>query len=243
MAETSDKPKCFIAMPITTHEQHLPLYGSDPEHFLHVLDFLFKPAILEAGFEPLSPISQGSELIHSDIIDQLQSSDMVLVDMSSLNANVFFEFGIRTSLDKPVAIIRDNKTPKIPFDAALLNAHTYEPRLDPWFLKDEIPKLAQHIRTSRERSGGQNPLWKHFGFRLKAAPATAPTNEDEKLTLILNELSGLRRVAAQEELPMSELKYIDRTSDPRAKQQDQILEAVIEAASKANVAVVEIEMN
>lgn len=45
--------------------------------------------------------------------------------MSILNANVFFEFGIRTALNKPVCILKDNLTKSIPFDASMVNYREY----------------------------------------------------------------------------------------------------------------------
>jgi hypothetical protein len=41
---------CFIVMPITTPEALVSVYGSDREHFHHVLEHLFVPAV-DAGQE------------------------------------------------------------------------------------------------------------------------------------------------------------------------------------------------
>jgi hypothetical protein len=187
----SKKPSCFIAMPISTPEHLVSDYGGDTEHFRHVLDCLFIPAVEAAGMIPISPISKGSEVIHADIIEHLQTADLVLVDMSSLNANAFFEYGIRTSLNKPVCVVRDDRTPNIPFDAALVNAEMYNSKLDAWSVKAEMPKICEHIRAALARSGGQNALWKHFGFRIAAEPTTPPKDDSEKLDLILSQLSVL----------------------------------------------------
>ena len=113
------KPTCFIIMPLTTPARYVDHYKGDTDHFIHVLDHLFKPAIQAAGMDPIPPISKGSEIIHGDIIRNLETADLVLCDMSILNPNVFFELGIRTALNKSVAIIRDNVTERIPFDLNL----------------------------------------------------------------------------------------------------------------------------
>lgn len=52
--DMTDK-KCFIIMPVTTPKQ-LVLTYNDPDHFLHVMKCLFKPAVEEAGFKPILPI-------------------------------------------------------------------------------------------------------------------------------------------------------------------------------------------
>src|ERR1700733_14599029 len=117
--------KCFIAMPITTPEPYAKQFN-DTEHFIHVLDYLFKPAVEAAGFEAISPVSSGSALIHAEIIRNIEECELMLCDASALNPNVFFELGVRTSLDKPVAIVRDSLTLKLPFDTSSINTYTYE---------------------------------------------------------------------------------------------------------------------
>ena len=185
------KPKCFIAMPVSTPDHLSKEYG-DPDHFKHVMEELFLPAIEAAGMIAVPPISTGSEVIHADIIEALQSAELVLVDLSSLNPNVLFEFGVRTSLNKPAGPIRDDKTPQIPFDTSTLNTHTYSSDLQSWITKLEIPKLTSHLQASLEKSKGQNALWKHFGFKQAAEAPREPKGPDEKLDALMNELAGLR---------------------------------------------------
>ena len=103
-----------------------------------VLDHLFIPAIEEAGFNPISPKSEGSEIIHAEIITNLAECEMVLCDMSSLNANVFFEFGIRTALNKPVSLVVDEKIENIPFDTSIINHHKYHSSLRVDSIKREV---------------------------------------------------------------------------------------------------------
>jgi hypothetical protein len=199
MAEPeTKKPTCFIAMPISTPEHLVPTYGGDVDHFRHVLEELFIPAIEKAGMDLIPPISYGAENIHADIIAALQSAKMVLVDLSSLNPNVLFEFGVRTSLNLPACPVRDELTTKLPFDASTLNTHTYSRLLDSWVTKTEIPKLADHIRKSFERSNGKNALWKHFGFQQTAVPPEPPESSEDKLDLILQELRNTQAVKTRD---------------------------------------------
>lgn len=186
-----EKPKCFIAMPVSTPDYLSKEYG-DPDHFKHVMEELFLPAIEAAGMIAIPPISTGSEVIHADIIDALQSAELVLVDLSSLNPNVLFEFGVRTSLNKPACPVRDDKTPTIPFDASTLNTHNYSSDLQSWVTKVEIPKLTTHLRVSLEKSKRQNALWKHFGFKQAAEAPREPKGPEEKLDALMNEMAGLR---------------------------------------------------
>ena len=88
-------PTCFVAMPITTSSIYAEQL-SDPEHFSHVLAHLLIPALEEAGLVAIAPSTIGAELIHAEIIRNLEQADFVLCDLSGLNPNVLFELGIRT---------------------------------------------------------------------------------------------------------------------------------------------------
>jgi len=63
----AEKKSCFIIMPITTPVQFLPIYREDADHFIHVLECLFIPAIEKADFNPIRPIAKGAELIHGNM--------------------------------------------------------------------------------------------------------------------------------------------------------------------------------
>lgn len=160
--------KCFIIMPVTTPPELVSVYKDDSQHFLHVMEHLFIPAIKEAGFEPILPITKGSDIIHGHIISNLESSDLVLCDISTNNPNVFFEFGIRTALNKPICVVKDRFVEKVPFDVVPINYHVYSPDLSTWELENEIVKLAKHVKNSFSENENCNPLWKYFGTRAQS---------------------------------------------------------------------------
>jgi nucleoside 2-deoxyribosyltransferase len=181
-------------MPITTPADRVEAYGGDVDHFSHVLDVLFEPAIKAAGLDPVRPAAQGADLIHAGIVRNLENADLVLCDISSLNPNVFFEMGIRTALDRPVCLVRDSAT-EIPFDTGVLNYHEYDHQLSPWVLQDQIGQLTQHLTVTRERSEGRNDLWGHFGLTQRgteAIHAGADAPEGAAMAVLLEELRGLR---------------------------------------------------
>jgi len=184
-----ESPKCLIIMPIST-PQHLAVLHNDPEHFRHVLDHLICPAVEQAGFTAVPPKSKGAALIHADIISKLQDAAMVLCDMSSLNANVFMELGVRTALDKPVCLVRDDKTPDIPFDTNSVNCHTYTSAMDPWLLQSSIPALSAHVRDSARSCAGRNPLWKYFGLTAAGTPPESGSTE-ERLSALLQQMNAI----------------------------------------------------
>lgn len=194
---------CFIIMPITTPDYFIEKYRDGDEHFSHVLECLFVPSVEKAGYKPIAPIAKGSDLIHAEIIQNLEQSDLVLCDMSCLNPNVFFEFGIRTSLNKPVCIVKDEHTKRVPFDTGILNHLEYRSTIEPWELSAEIEKLAEHVRTSHDRSKGENALWKYFGLRTEARAYEGETGTDAKLDYLTMQMESLQK----------QLGAMDRTDD------------------------------
>ncbi|MBK8127665.1 MAG: hypothetical protein IPK53_01635 [bacterium] len=165
----------------------MPKYRDDRDHFTHVYECLFRPAIEAAGFEPIPPSSRGSEIIQADIIHNLEDSDLVLCDISILNPNVFFELGVRTALNKPVCLLRDSLTENIPFDTGMINHYTYDAALFSWKKEGDINLLKEHILESVKRSGAENSLWKYLGMRLHTQSSGPPLSVEEKIEY----LSGL----------------------------------------------------
>lgn len=160
--------ECFIIMPITTPKSLIPIYRDDPDHFAHVLEELFIPAVQEAGFRATPPIVKGSDVIHSNIIHAIERADLVLCDLSSLNPNVLFEMGVRTALNKPLCLVKDDLLGDLPFDPGIVQCLEYDSSLASWVIKQEIAKLKQHIAETVDQSAGENPLWKTFGLMQRA---------------------------------------------------------------------------
>jgi hypothetical protein len=154
-----------------------------------VLDHLFRPALVD--FDVIPPQARGADLIHAEIVRRLETADLVLCDLSALNANVFFELGIRTALDKPVCLVKDEHVKAIPFDSGGINCHTYASSLTPWELPEQIEALANHVRDSWERAKGQNPLWRYFGLTKQGTPAEVADPVQAKLDLLLANLEGI----------------------------------------------------
>jgi len=191
MAKSETKESCFIIMPITTPEHLVERYKGDADHFVHVLEHLFVPALVNAGFEPISPKSTGSNVIQAEIIKQLSSCELVLCDMSILNPNVFYEFGIRTALDKPVALVVDDKTKPIPFDTSILNFHTYDSSVELWSIDKEKQALAKHVKEAYNKSKDHNDLWKYFGVAQTGTFKPEEAEIGDKLDFIMKKLSVL----------------------------------------------------
>ena len=132
----------------------------------------------------------------------------MLCDMSSLNANTFFELGIRTAVDKAVALVGDQHTPKIPFDTSLINYHTYDGSLTPWTIESEIQKISDHLLKAVNTSNGRNTLWRYFGLTTRGQ-VPAPATVEDKLNMILEAV--LNRSELSDGSPETQLIDIAQT--------------------------------
>ena len=95
-------------MPVSDHDDY------EAGHFKRVYEHIIKPACIKAGFEPLRADDvQKSNIIVVDILHKIVNCEMALCDLSSKNPNVLYELGIRQAFDLPVALIKDNVTPRI----------------------------------------------------------------------------------------------------------------------------------
>lgn len=186
-----EKKTCFIIMPITTPKSLLTAYGDDANHFKHVLECIFVPSIEEAGLKAIPPKAKGDDVIQGKIIKELETADLVLCDMSTLNANVFFELGIRTSLNKPACMVKDELTDKVPFDTGIVNYHTYSGALRTWERDQQVEKLVEHIKDTISKGEAVNSLWKYFGLSSTAIPA--PTGGvEERLEFLTSQIEAMR---------------------------------------------------
>ena len=100
-----------------------------------VMKYLLKPVLRDLGFK----ITRADEINSTDKIDDsiyknLYKSDLVIVDITGLNPNVFLELGYRMSLNdhlnnSPLIIIKDKcDKSKIPFDIVThpVNQYTFD---------------------------------------------------------------------------------------------------------------------
>lgn len=134
---------CFVVMPFRERDAlHAPGF------FDEVLQGLIAPAGRKAGFTVNTANRQGTEVIHSTIINDLLNADLVVADLTEHNPNVLFELGLRMAADKPVAIIRARGTGPI-FDVDnMLRVFDYDPNLWPSTVERDLPKLVSHIQAT-----------------------------------------------------------------------------------------------
>ena len=142
---------CFVIMPFTERQDDHP-----PGFFDEVLNRIFIPAAIAAGFEVKTALRKGSDVIQSTIVNDLLSADLVLADLTEHNPNVLFELGMRMAEDKPVVLVRAKGTGAI-FDVDnMLRVAEYDPTVWPSSVEKDVPTLTEHIKAGWDSRGDGN---------------------------------------------------------------------------------------
>lgn len=140
----AEKPKvCFVIIPFRERgEQH-------PAGFFNeVLNSLIIPAVTEAGFEVRTANRQGTEIIHSTIVNDVLDADLAVCDLTEHNPNVLFELGMRLAHEKPVALIHAEGTERV-FDVDnVLRVLSYDPNLWRTTIEKNTPELREHVEAT-----------------------------------------------------------------------------------------------
>lgn len=179
-----NKKKCFVIMPIADHSDY------EPGHFDRVYEFLIKPACIKAGYEPhRADDSKASHMIMFDILKKIMDSDMAICDLSSKNANVFYELGLRQAFNKKTILITDGRD-KPPFDIAGFRYVPYTSTLRVDSVRSEIDMISEMLyETENAPEDDVNSIVK----LLKIKPANVETvNLNESESIIFNMFNKLQ---------------------------------------------------
>jgi hypothetical protein len=152
------QPLCFVLMP----------FGQKPAASGVVVNFdavyrdLIAPAISDAGLEPLRADEEMTGgVIHTPMFERLILCEYALADLTTANANVFYELGVRHAV-RPwsTVLLFAEGMGQLPFDVAPLRALPY--RLTPTGAPDNAEATrAALARRLQEARGGQkdSPLY------------------------------------------------------------------------------------
>nr|DAX84713.1 MAG TPA: CMP/hydroxymethyl CMP hydrolase [Caudoviricetes sp.] len=115
-----DKKTCFVVSVIGKEN------SNEREHADSVFDYIIEPA-LSNEFE----VTRADKMYHADKIDNkifssLQSSDLVVADLTGNNPNVFLEIGYRMALGKPIIFLVQKNSEPLPFDIQSINICHYD---------------------------------------------------------------------------------------------------------------------
>lgn len=186
-AET-ESATCGLIMPISAID------GVSAEHWAEVRAILTES--VEAVKSPVFAVRLVSDadeagIIQKRIVHNVYGSAIIVCDVSGKNPNVMFELGMRLAFDKPVVIVKDDKT-DYSFDTGIIEHLTYPRDLRfTRIVEFKAALAAKVVATYRAAaSPDHSPFLKNFG-QFHVASLAQTEVSPEKLTLEM--LDELRR--------------------------------------------------
>ena len=144
-------PLCFVLMPFGRK----PATGGAVIDFDAVYSEIIAPAIADSGLEPLrADEEQAGGIIHKPMFERLVLCEYAVADLTTANANVFYELGVRHAV-KPsstILVFAEGAGP-LPFDVASLRGLPYRLRPDgrPVDAATDRTSLAQRLVAARDK--------------------------------------------------------------------------------------------
>lgn len=143
------KPLCFVLMPFGKKPD--PTGRADID-FDEVYRRAIAPAIEDAGLIPLrSDHAAGGGIIHRKMFAALMLCEYAVADLTSANANVFYELGVRHTARPSTTQAIFAKHHHIPFDVSFLEAVGYDLGANNRFAAREAKALRESLGASLKR--------------------------------------------------------------------------------------------
>jgi hypothetical protein len=118
-----NKPLCFVLMP----------FGKKPDAMGNTVDFdriyheIIEPAIMQSGLDSVRADEEmAGGIIHKPMFERLILCEYAVADLSTANANVFYELGLRHAVRPWSTVLIFAEGGRLPFDVALLRALPYK---------------------------------------------------------------------------------------------------------------------
>jgi hypothetical protein len=123
------------------------------QHADSVFGLLVQP-VLESHFKDFEIRRFGQissvDLVDTQVINQLFESDLVIADLSYLTANVFYQLGMRHTIQKPIIhLVKEGE--RIPFDIRLLRAISFS-----LTSAGRLRQAQEQLRTSLNEACSEN---------------------------------------------------------------------------------------
>lgn len=148
---------CGLIMPISG------ILDCTQEHWSDVHKIL-SSAIESEGFQcSLVSDSEDAGIIHERIVKNIYHNPIAVCDVSCKNPNVMFELGMRLAFDKPVVIVKDDRT-EYSFDTGIIEHLEYPRDLRHGKIEEFKQTLRKKVRNTYESSKvtGYSAFLKNF---------------------------------------------------------------------------------
>ena len=146
---TPMKPLCFVLMPFGTKST---VSGMSID-FDRVYADLIGPAIEAAEMEPIrADEEQAGGIIHRPMYERLILCEYALADLTTANANVFYELGVRhAARPRSTVMLFADGSGQLPFDVGLLRALPYRLGRDgaPCAVEAGVASIVERLQAAR----------------------------------------------------------------------------------------------
>lgn len=204
------KKNCFVIMPIADHPDY------EKGHFKRVYEYLIKPACEAAGYEAIrADDSKASHMIMFDILKKIVECDMAICDLTTKNANVFYELGLRQAFNKKTILITDGKE-KAPFDISGFRYVEYSSSLRIDEVNNDIVKMADMLIETESASDDINSIVKLLEIKPAKLEPKELNNEESMLFKMIMSLNKKIDTLSNNTNETNDLKYNNLNLNPIA---------------------------
>ncbi len=156
----SPKPLCFVVMPFG---QKADPAGAAAIDFDRIYETALAPAITAAEMEPIRADEERTGgIIHKPMFERLLLCDFAVADLTTANANVFYELGVRHTARPATTLTIFAKHQPIPFDVNFLRSMPYDLGKNNSFGDEEAKMLREAVSAKlkdlRELAVQQAPV-------------------------------------------------------------------------------------
>lgn len=177
---TMPSRKCFVIMPFGSK----PDVNGRPLDFDKVYQYLIKPPIAAMGIECIRCDEIGEAgWIHAKMIAHIYQDDIAVVDITTLNPNVFYELGVRHALCASVTVLIRKKDTKLPFNIQGLNVIEYDPE-DMESVENTKTKIQEFVRNGLQASTGDSLVHEVLPLKIATAPRVIEETQQFSYSLI-----------------------------------------------------------
>lgn len=157
--ERDNQKLCFVIMP---YGKRLDIGDQTEVNFDDVYEFIIKEVVqdrLQMQVIRSDKISNPG-WIHRDMLEHIYSADVAIVDITTLNPNVFYELGVRHALRRSVTILIKRRRTNIPFNIQGQRIIQYD--MDVKSAREAQKEIEEFIRNGLEKQHDDSTVYEVF---------------------------------------------------------------------------------
>ena len=148
---------CFVLMPFGEKTDA----AGQKIDFDEIYDYVIKPALEEMKITVIrcDEIPNAGS-IHRDMLQHILWDDLAVVDLTTLNPNVFYELGVRHAVRRSGTILLRKKGTNIPFD--IRGMRTFEYDLNPRAVAELKKTLLEVVKRALSSTASDSLVYDTF---------------------------------------------------------------------------------